>query len=74
LIPEKYRNSNWSNVLMLIIVALAGFLGLNNVLKALAKILPTGLLMETHFLWGAAIGAGILCVVLAYKIFASKSE
>ncbi|MEM9819496.1 MAG: Nramp family divalent metal transporter [Bacteroidota bacterium] len=74
LIPEAYRNSSGLNLLMLLIVALAGFLGLNNVLKAMAKVLPAGVLTDTYFLWGASTGAGILCIILGYKIFATRSN
>lgn len=44
LLTSKYTNSVLTNILMLIIVGITCFLGINNVLKAMSNVLPEGLI------------------------------
>ena len=69
LIPDAYRNSNISNIILLLIVGLSGFLGFNNVMKAMTKILPADTMGPHLPLWLAAIGATLLVLYLATKIW-----
>lgn len=68
LIPSAFRNSKVSNIILLLIVGLSGFLGFNNVMKAITKILPPETLGEHLPLWLAGGGATLLVLYLATKI------
>jgi len=68
ILAKEYLNSNFLNVLMLLIVGITGFLGMNNFLKALSKGLP---MIET-IQWEMAIGTAVLLVLwLSWRIWRS---
>ena len=62
LIPEKYGNSLLSNLLLLLIVGVTAFLGINNVFKAVVKVVP-GLQDGTDIFYWAAIGFAVLLIL-----------
>ncbi|MEM8907488.1 MAG: divalent metal cation transporter [Bacteroidota bacterium] len=69
LIPALYRNTLLTNLVLLGIVGLSGFLGLHNVLKALLKVLPQAPWTANQSLGMATIGAMLLVGYLAYRIW-----
>lgn len=69
MIPADYLNSRWINLLMMLVLAVCCFLGLNNILKALRRIgfleflsdaMAYGLVVGTTFLIVAWVGWIIL--------------
>lgn len=57
LLPAAYLNSSFTNVLMLLIVGITGFLGLHNIWKAVLRIYP-------EWSWGGAIWGQLLIAVV----------
>lgn len=64
-LPKKFLNSHFLNVLMLLIVGITGFLGMNNFLKALTNIFS----QISPFQFELSLGTAILLVVgLGWKV------
>lgn len=74
LIPKKYTNSLLSNVLMLFIVGLSCFLGLNNIWKAVENVLIPGKQWENVVMVINAILTGLILIGLGVYIFGPKSK
>jgi Mn2+/Fe2+ NRAMP family transporter len=68
LIPAKYVNSTFSNILMLIIVGVTCFLGFNNIWKALGRLFPAVLEWPTAFPLMLGL-SGAVVLLLALRIF-----
>jgi Mn2+/Fe2+ NRAMP family transporter len=74
-LPKKFLNSHFLNILMLLIVGITGFLGMTNFLKALAKTvkyLKMASIAEyfTVFQFELSLGAAILLIAgLSWKIY-----
>jgi len=68
LIDAEYRNSIRLNIPLLLIVGITVFLGINNVLKATLKTIPS-LGLESHHLVNTSTGIAIITViVLSFKV------
>ena len=68
-LPEKHLNSTFLNILMLIIVGITGFLGMNNFLKALTNVFSN----LASFQFELALGtAALLILGLIWKIWMAK--
>jgi len=65
ILPKRYLNSVFSNVVMLILVGLSCFLGINNVLKALGNVIPG--FFGSLVIAGA--GSFLIVVWLAWRVF-----
>jgi Mn2+/Fe2+ NRAMP family transporter len=74
LLPIRYLNSGFSNIVMLLLVGLSCFLGINNILKAIAKSFPTNfLVLSDNTAWLiAGIAALAIIGALSRKIFFKK--
>lgn len=61
LLPEEFVNKAWINILMLLVLLVCCFLGINNVLKALQRIgLWTGLSSNTGYLLVSSLTAVVV--------------
>ncbi len=68
---DGFTNSNLSNALMLIIVSVACFLGLYNILKVLAQLASADTTSATLY-WSAAMITGLITLGLIWRIYISK--
>lgn len=68
-LPKKYLNSHFLNILMLLIVGITGFLGMNNFLKALMTIFDNLKTIQFELALGTAI---LLVIGLSWKIWVQK--
>ena len=71
ILPKRYLNGVFSNVVMLLLVGLSCFLGINNVLKAFAKLFSSASLDNT-FLLVAGGGSFLIVAWLAWRVFGKK--
>jgi hypothetical protein len=67
LIPPGYTNSLFINVLMVLIVGVTCLLGLNNIWKALARIIPALAEWPAAILINLAL-SGLIMVVLGWRV------
>jgi Mn2+/Fe2+ NRAMP family transporter len=65
-LPKKYLNSHFLNILMLLIVGITGFLGMTNFLKALSNLFNPLQTIQFELALGAAI---LLIAGLSWKIY-----
>jgi Mn2+/Fe2+ NRAMP family transporter len=71
LLPD-YTNKPFTNILMLIIVGVTCFLGLNNIWKALARIIPVFASSQELALWLNIAISGIILLWLTRIVFVKK--
>ncbi len=68
LLGEQYANKPLSNILMLLIVGITCFLGLNNVWKAIDRSLQLGMGQSTSVLWSLGVLSAVLVVALGSRV------
>ena len=68
-LPKKYLNSHFQNILLLLIVGITGFLGMNNFLKALTNLFDNLNTIQFELALGTAI---LLVLGLSWKIWVKK--
>ena len=74
LIPKAYLNSNLSNIIMILLVTVSCFLGVNNIFSALGKTLES-LKMSSSFQFNLVTTLTLLIMCwLVYKIFITKKH
>ena len=72
LLPKKFLNSNFSNIIMIVLVGVSCFLGINNVFNALGKTVEAfKMTEETQFLL-VTILTSLIVIGLFFKIFRRK--
>ena len=71
ILPKKYLNSHFLNILTILIVGITGFLGMNNFLKALTNIFDNIKTIQFELALGTAI---LLVVGLSWKIWMKNNK
>ncbi|MDN5205601.1 divalent metal cation transporter [Fulvivirgaceae bacterium BMA10] len=70
-LPKEYLNKGITNIVMLFIIGLTTFLGLNNVFKAINAASGLDLPFENIFIWLIIISV-LIAVLLAFKVYRAR--
>ncbi len=74
LIPKEYLNSNFSNIIMILLVTISCFLGINNVFSALGKTVGS-LKLNSSLQFNIVLTSTILIMCwLIFKLFISRKK
>ena len=75
LLPERYLNSRFSNIVMLLLVSFTCFLGFNNIFKAIGKAVPNAaqILTNDTIVWLSVTGAVVTTIWLSWRIIKERS-